>query len=133
MSGWHDDPGQRPPATPPQWQQQSPAQPPQPPNLPQPYGRQPYPQQPPSYWPQQQVAPKSVLAAVVVSFFIPGLGTITSGEKVWGSVILGLWLVSIPLTLVWIGFITGFICWITGMISGGMAAQRWNREHGIIS
>lgn len=94
------------------------------PNPPQPYGRRPYP---------QQVAPKSVLGAVVVSFFIPGTGAIYAGEKAWGFVILGLWLVSIPLTLATIGFITGFICWIVGMISAADAAKRWNREHGIIS
>jgi TM2 domain-containing membrane protein YozV len=128
MSQWQPQNDPRRPATPPQWQ------PPQPPNLPQLYSQHPYPQ-PPPYWaqPRQQVAPKSVLGAVVISFFIPGTGAVYAGDKVWGSVILALWLVSIPLTLVTVGFVTGFICWIAGMISAGLAAQKWNREHGIVS
>ena len=126
------DPNQR-PVTPPQWQQ--PVQPgcPPPPQYPvQPYRPHPYPQQPP-YWPQQQVVPKSVLGAVAASFVIPGSGAIYAGDKGWGIAILVLWLVSIPLFFVGIGFWTGLICWIAGMISAGAAAQRWNREHGIVS
>lgn len=112
----------------PQSYQQMPPQPPQaPPGQLQPW-QPPYPQYAPV-----QVAPKSVLGAVVVSFFIPGSGAIYAGEKIWGIVILALWLVSIPLTLVVLGWVTLTICWVVGMISGGMAAQRWNREHGIIS
>lgn len=125
------DPRQQPPAVP---QRQGA---PQPPYLPQPYLPQPYqppyPQQPPPYWPQPQVAPKSVLGAVTVSFFVPGSGAIYAGDKLWGFAVLVLWLVSIPLTLVTVGFVTGFICWIAGMISAASAAQKWNREHGIVS
>lgn len=107
----------------------------QPGDLPQPYGQQPpgHLQPGPDWHVMPQVAPKSVLGALVISFFLPGVGAMYAGEVTWGIVILALWLVSIPLTLVTIGFITGFICWIVGMISGVRAAQRWNREHGIIS
>lgn len=121
-------PAGQPPAAPPQWQ------PPQSPYLPQPYGPPPCPQQPP-YWPQpQQVAPKSVLGAVVISFFIPGSGVIYAGETAWGVVILALWLISIPLFFIMlIGAVTGFACWAGGMIYAWLAAQQWNREHGIVS
>lgn len=118
----------------------------QPQNLPQPYGQHPgqppYPpqtgqvqpwQQP---WPvpyPQQVAPKNVLGAVAISFFVPGTGLLYAGQKKWGTIILIAWLVSIPLVLATIGILTGGICWIAGMIAAGMAASRWNREHGIIS
>lgn len=122
----------QPPVTPPQWQQ--PAQPgyPPPPQYPvQPY-RPPYPQQPP-YWPQQQVAPKSVIGAIAISFFLPGVGAMYAGEVGWGITVLALWIISMPLTLVTVGIFTGLICWIAGMVSGAMAAQKWNREHGIVS
>ena len=100
--------------------------------------------QPPGYrpapWPgqhvqpwQPQVAPKSVLGAVVISFFIPGAGAIYAGDRAWGFTILALWLVSIPLALVTVGILTGFICWVVGMISAASAAKKWNLAHGIIS
>lgn len=85
------------------------------------------------YMPQhRQVAPKSTLGALVISFFLPGVGSIYAGNVAWGLTILALWLVSIPLTLVTIGFFTGLICWLAGMVVGYRDARAWNREHGII-
>lgn len=112
----------------PQRQQQAPPMPPQ-----QPPGTIQQWQQPPYWRPAPQVAPKSVGVAFLVSFFLPGVGSIVAGDVAWGVTILVLWLVSIPLTLVTIGFFTGAICWIAGMIAAPSAARRWNREHGIIS
>ena len=112
--------------------QPGPVQPPSP-YLPQPYGPYPYPSQPP-YWPQpQQVAPKSVIGAIAISFFLPGAGAMYAGEIGWGIVILVLWIISMPLALVTVGIFTGLACWIAGMVFGATAAQKWNREHGIVS
>lgn len=117
------------PYDPPQQQHQTPPLPPQqPPGTVQPW------QQPPYWHPAPQVAPKSVGGAFLVSFFLPGVGSIVAGDVAWGVTILVLWLISIPLVAVmFIGVVTGLICWIAGMIAAPMAAKRWNREHGVIS
>lgn len=79
------------------------------------------------------VAPKNPAIAVLLSFFVPGVGSLTSGSTVTGTIILVGWLVSIPLMLVCIGFFSYFGFWIWGMIDAYSSAQRWNRERGIIS
>lgn len=96
----------------------------------QPWQQPAYPQQ---WQPYQQIRPKSPIGHAAVSFLVPGLGCMLAGEVTWGVIILVLWLISIQLTVVTIGFVTGFLCWASGMVAGYMSAQRWNRAHGIIS
>ena len=83
--------------------------------------------------PPVQVAPKSPAQAVVLSLFIPGLGSMTSGAAGIGTLILGCYIVSWILTLVLIGFILAPAVWIWGMIHAHGAARQWNLNHGIIS
>lgn len=90
----------------------------------QPYGP---PQQP------MQVAPKSPALAVFLSFLIPGLGSMTSGEGGMGTVILACYIVSWFLTLALIGFVLVPVVWIWGMVAAHGAARRWNYDHGIES
>jgi TM2 domain-containing membrane protein YozV len=98
----------------------------------QPYG-QPYGQPYAQPYPPMMVAPKSPGVAVLASFFIPGLGSMISGRGGMGALILGLYVFSWFLTIVLIGFIGVFGCWIWGMIQGHADAVAWNRSHGIIS
>jgi TM2 domain-containing membrane protein YozV len=79
------------------------------------------------------IAPKNGAIGVLLSFFIPGLGSIVNGSVGRGVLILGVYVVGWLLTLVLIGFPIIFGAWIWGMIDGHLAAQRWNRAHGIIS
>jgi TM2 domain-containing membrane protein YozV len=79
------------------------------------------------------VAPKSPAVAVLISFFFPGVGSLISGGTTTGTIILIGWLVSIPLLFFCIGFFTYTGFWIWGMFDAYTQAQKWNREHGIIS
>lgn len=79
--------------------------------------------------------PKNPGLAAVLSFFIPGLGQIYNGNggRAVGF-ILG-WLVSIVLTFVLIGFVTGFMVWLWSMLDAYASAQRHNRllSEGVIT
>jgi TM2 domain-containing membrane protein YozV len=88
-----------------------------------------YPQQPG----QQMIAPKNPALGVILSFFIPGVGSMVNGSVGLGAIILVCWCISWLFSLVLIGipFLIG--TWIWGMIDGYLSAQRWNRAHGIIS
>lgn len=88
------------------------------------------PHQPP---PPVQIQPRSPAVGIILSFFIPGLGSMYAGSGGVGTIILVSYLISWLLTLVFIGFILVPVVWIWGMIHGHMAAVRWNADHGIIS
>ncbi|HET9082628.1 MAG TPA: hypothetical protein VFO01_19205 [Trebonia sp.] len=94
--------------------------------------QQPY---PPGYAapPAVQVMPKNAGVALLISFFIPGVGSMYAGKTNTGVIILIGYIISWVLTIVIIGFagILGF--WIWGLIDAYQAAQQWNRAHGIIS
>ena len=79
------------------------------------------------------VAPKSPGVAVLASFFVPGLGSMISGNGGIGALILCLYVVSWILTIVLIGFLGVFGFWIWGMIQAHSDAVAWNSRHGIIS
>lgn len=79
------------------------------------------------------VVPKNGAVGVLLSFFIPGLGSIVNGSVGLGLVILAADFVSWLLVFVLIGIPLVFAVWIWGMIDGYLSAQRWNRAHGIIS
>jgi len=144
MSGYQPqgyDPRQQPP--PQQWGQQ-PDYPPsfQPqqqraqvqPYAPAPY-QQPYPQQypPPGWQPPVQVAPRSPALGLIVSFFLPGVGSMMAGKTGKGIGILAGYMFGWLLCLVFIGFIVMPIFWIWGMVAAYRDAVAWNRERGIIS
>ena len=94
------------------------------------YVTNPYQQAP---YPQPMVAPKSPGVAVLASFFLPGLGSMISGNGGIGALILILYMVSWLLTLVLIGFIGVFGFWVWGMFQAYSDAVSWNRRYGIIS
>lgn len=125
----------------------SPQQQPYPPHAQQPHGS-PYPQQPYSPYAQPQpyppyaqpfgtpmaVTPKNPGLSLLVSFFIPGVGSMMNGDAGIGAVILVGWLLSWPLwAFCFIGapFTLAFFVW--GLVDAYQGAQRWNRQHGIIS
>ena len=87
----------------------------------------------PSGYPRQQVHPRGRAAGVVVSIFLPGVGSMINGSAGRGVLILILYAVSCLLCLVFIGFILAPAVWIWGVIDGALSADRWNRKHGIIS
>jgi TM2 domain-containing membrane protein YozV len=111
----------------PQAQYSSHGEPP-PPRLPVPYQAAGQPQ--PYY---QAVVPHSLALAVIASFFIPGLGSMLNNKVGKGVGILACSFVAAILCLVLIGFVLSPIVWIWGMLAGYQDAQKWNRDHGIMS
>jgi TM2 domain-containing membrane protein YozV len=79
------------------------------------------------------VAPKNPGISVLLSFFIPGLGSMVNENVGMGVIILSVYVVGWLLTLVLIGFPVVFGAWVWGMIDAYQSAQRWNRARGIIS
>jgi TM2 domain-containing membrane protein YozV len=83
------------------------------------------------------VAPKSPAVSLIVSFFLPGVGSMINGDVGIGITILLLWLLAIGLDVTLIGLIVGVPLglgmFIWGLIDAHQGAQRWNRKHGIIS
>ncbi len=79
------------------------------------------------------IAAKNPALSLIVSFFLPGVGTMMNGEVGKGVGILIGYLVSIVLTVVIIGIfgVIGFFVW--GLVDAYTGAQNWNRAHGIIS
>lgn len=90
---------------------------------------------PPSGYPvgQPMVAAKNPAVSLLVSFFLPGVGSMINGDVGKGVVILLIWLVSIPLTFFIIGFFTLLGAFIWGLVDAYQGARRWNSRHGIIS
>lgn len=126
------------------WQQPPPQYPPSGYGQVQPYAQpfqqppgygQPYPPQ--QYWLQPQyappVAPKSTAAGLILGLFLPGVGCMYAGRVGIGILILGIWLISIPLAFFIIGFITGFCAWIVSAVLGYTMTREWNASHGIAS
>jgi TM2 domain-containing membrane protein YozV len=98
--------------------------------------QQPY---PPGYAPGyatpngMQVVPKNAGVALLISFFIPGVGSLYAGKTNTGVIILIGYIISWVLTIVIIGFVGVFGFWVWGMIDAYQAAQAWNRARGIES
>ena len=89
-------------------------------------GRYPYPM-------PSQVAAKNPAVALLVSFFIPGVGSMMNGEVGKGVGILAGYVVSLFLTVVLIGIVGVIGFWIWGMVDAYQGAQKWNAQHGIVS
>jgi TM2 domain-containing membrane protein YozV len=79
------------------------------------------------------VAPKSPGIGLLVSFFLPGVGSMINGNGGIGALILILYLVGWALSFFLIGIPLAIGAWIWGLIDGYTSAQRWNRAHGILS
>jgi TM2 domain-containing membrane protein YozV len=82
---------------------------------------------------QQQVVPKNPAVALIVSVFLPGVGSMISGQAAVGTVILVAYLLGWVLTVVLVGFVIVPAAWVFGLVHGYQSAQRWNRDHGFIS
>ena len=90
----------------------------------------------PLYGPQMYpttVAPKSPAASVLLSVFIPGLGSMVNDHVGVGVAILVLNIIGWILAIVLIGVPLVIGTWIWGLVDAHQSAQRWNRAHGIIS
>src|SRR5260370_9069471 len=83
------------------------------------------------------VAPKSPAVSLIVSFFLPGVGSMINGDVGIGITILLLWLLAIRLDVTFfrliVGVPLGIGMFVWGLIDAYQGAQRWNRRHGIIS
>lgn len=122
------DPYEQPSA--PYQQPSAPYQQGQPPSYPPAPYQSPY---PPQYPQQAAIAPKSSGVALLISFFLPGVGSLYAGNTKIGLIILIGWIISWVLIVVLIGYPLVFGFWVWGMIAGYQDAQRWNQAHGIIS
>jgi TM2 domain-containing membrane protein YozV len=79
------------------------------------------------------VAPKSPAGSVLLSIFIPGLGSMVNDNAGVGVTILILNIVGWLLAIVLIGIPLALGSWIWGLVDAYQSAQRWNRAHGIVS
>ncbi|MEZ5322108.1 MAG: DUF2510 domain-containing protein [Microthrixaceae bacterium] len=82
---------------------------------------------------QPVVSPKTPALSLIVSFFIPGVGSMINGDVGLGvGILIGFcisWLFS--LILIGLPFLFGF--WVWGMVDAYQGAVRWNARHGIVS
>ena len=79
------------------------------------------------------VAPKNPAVSLIVSFFIPGVGSMINGDVAIGVAILATWIVGVLTTVFFVGVFLILGAWIWGMVDGYQGAVRWNRAHGILS
>jgi TM2 domain-containing membrane protein YozV len=79
------------------------------------------------------VAPKNVALCVILSVFIPGLGSIVAGNTGTGVLILVLDVVAWILSIFLIGIPFAIGIWIWGLVDAYKSAERWNHAHGVIS
>jgi TM2 domain-containing membrane protein YozV len=90
----------------------------------------------PLYGPEMHgitVAPKSPAVSVLLSIFIPGLGSMVNDNVGTGVAILVLNIIGWILAIVLIGIPLAIGTWIWGLVDAYKSAQRWNRAHGILS
>lgn len=92
-----------------------------------------YGQQYPAQYPGYSVAAKNPAVSLLISFFIPGVGSMVNGDVGLGIGILAGYMISWVLTIVIIGFFGILAFWIWGMVDAYQGAVRWNRSHGIVS
>jgi TM2 domain-containing membrane protein YozV len=83
------------------------------------------------------IAPKNPAVSLIISFFLPGVGSMINGDVGIGLTILLLWILAIILDVTFFGLIVGVPLglgmFIWGLIDAYQGAQRWNARHGIIS
>jgi TM2 domain-containing membrane protein YozV len=71
---------------------------------------------------------KNPAIAAILSFFFMGLGQIYNGQIGKGIMFIVLYLISIVLMFVFIGFLTTPILWIWGMIDAHQSAKTVNQQ-----
>jgi len=76
---------------------------------------------------------KNPAISLLVSFFVPGVGSMINGDVNRGVVILVGYIVSCILVIVLIGFFGVIGFWVWGMVDAYQGAVAWNRRNGIIS
>ncbi|MFN3338248.1 MAG: hypothetical protein ACK40Z_00990 [Dietzia sp.] len=110
----------------------------------QPYGTQPYGEQPfgvqpygsPGYGAMQPYAPnygasrKEPALSLVLSFFLPGLGTLINGQTGKGIGIMAGYFLGVLLSVVLIGIPIMLGFWVWGMIDGYSGAKEHNLRNG---
>jgi TM2 domain-containing membrane protein YozV len=79
-----------------------------------------------------RVAPRSPVGSVLLSIFVPGLGSMVNENVGVGVTILVLNIVGWILAIVLIGIPLALATWIWGMVDAYRSAQRWNRAHRIV-
>lgn len=75
------------------------------------------------------VGEKNPGVAAVLSFLFSGLGQIYNGQIGKGLVFIGAQVVNAFLTVILIGFVTGFATWVWGMVDAYRSAERINEQH----
>jgi TM2 domain-containing membrane protein YozV len=88
----------------------------------------------PLYGPEMRpmmVAPRNPAVSVLLSVFIPGLGSMVNDSVSTGVTILILNIIGWMLAIVLIGIPLAIGTWIWGLVDAHRSAQRWNRAHGI--
>lgn len=69
---------------------------------------------------------KSPGVAAVLSFFWPGLGQVYNGEIGKGLLFIVAQVINVFLMIFLIGFITGLIVWVLGMVDAYQGSERYN-------
>jgi TM2 domain-containing membrane protein YozV len=83
--------------------------------------------------PAGMVAPKNPAVSLLVSFFIPGVGSMINGDTTTGVIILVLYIAGVVGAFFLIGIPVVIGAWIWGLIDAYQGAVRWNARHGIRS
>ena len=78
--------------------------------------------------PQDPKVYKNPTLATILSFLFMGLGQFYNGQIGKGALFIALYIVSIALMTVFVGFITTPILWIWGMVDANKSAKKINRE-----
>lgn len=73
-------------------------------------------------------AEKNPGIAAVLSFLLSGLGQIYNGQIGKGVAFIGIQIVNAFLTVILIGFVTGFAVWVWSMVDAYQSAERINRQ-----
>ena len=79
------------------------------------------------------VAAKNPGVSLIASFFLPGLGTMLNGEVGKGVGILVGYFACLFLFFLIVPLLAAVGIWVWGMVDAYQGAQRWNRQHGIVS
>lgn len=91
----------------------------------------------PAYATGQQVQPRNPVLHALASLVIPGLGTMLGGRVGRGLAILGVEFITFLFFLIpfigWLLLPVLLLIWVVSGVDGYRTAQKWNRQHGIIS
>lgn len=79
------------------------------------------------------VQPKNPAISLIVSVFLPGVGSMINGHVGKGVTILVLYILSVFLSFIIIGIPFAIGIWIWGLVDAYQGAQKWNAAHGIVS